>query len=69
MKIEHTYIVYIVEWKDWSYSIGVCKDIERRMWEHNTAHDEGSYTFSRRPVELKYFEIFKKIYFLLNDCK
>ena len=58
MKIEQTYIVYIVECKDWSYYIGICNDIERRLSEHNTGHDEGSYTFSRRPVEVKYFEIF-----------
>jgi len=61
MKIEHTYIVYIVECKDWSYYIGVCNDIERRLGEHNTGHDESAYTFSRRPVELKYFETFTDV--------
>jgi putative endonuclease len=58
MKIEHTYIVYIVECKDWSYYIGITNDIEKRLWEHNTGQDENSYTYSRRPVELRYFEIF-----------
>ena len=38
-----------------------CNDIERRLWEHNTGHDENSYAFSRRPVELKYFESFTDI--------
>ena len=61
MKIEHTYIIYIVECKDWSYYIGITNDLEKRSWEHNTGHDENSYTYSRRPVELKYFEIFADV--------
>jgi len=58
MKIEHTHIVYIVECKDWSYYIGIINDLEKRLWEHNTGQDENSYTYTHRPVELKYFEIF-----------
>jgi len=61
MKIEHTYLVYIVECKDWSYYIGITNDLEKRLWEHNTGYDENSYTYSRRPVELKYFEIFTDV--------
>ena len=61
MKIEHTYIVYIVECKDWSYYIGITNDLEKRLWEHNTGHDENSYTYFCRPVELKYFEIFTDV--------
>jgi len=61
LKIPHTYFVYIVECKDWSYYSGVTNDIERRLWEHNTGHDDGCYTYTRRPVELKYFEIFNDI--------
>ena len=58
MKIEHIYYVYIVECKDWSYYIGITNDLEKRLLEHNTGQDENSYTYSRRPVELKYFETF-----------
>jgi len=61
MKIEHTYYVYIIECKDWSYYIGICNDIERWLWEHNTGQDENSYTYSRRPVELKYNEVFADV--------
>jgi putative endonuclease len=61
MKIEHTYIVYIVECKDWSYYTGITNDLEKRLWEHNTGQDDNSYTYSRRPVELKYFETFTDI--------
>lgn len=61
MKIDHTYIVYIVECKDWSYYIGITNDLEKRIWEHNSGQDINSYTYSRRPVELKYFEIFMDV--------
>ena len=61
MKIEHTYIVYIVECKDWSYYIGITNDVEQRLWEQNTGQDINSYTYSRRPIELKYFEIFTDV--------
>ena len=26
------------------------------MWEHNTGHNPGCYTYEKRPVELKYYE-------------
>jgi putative endonuclease len=61
MKLPHTYYVYIVECKDWSYYTGVTNDIETRMWQHNTGQDDGCYTYTRRLVELKYVEIFQDI--------
>lgn len=47
--------------QDRSYYIGVCNDLERRLWEHNTGYDKTSYTCERRPVELKYFETFTDV--------
>ena len=61
MNIEHIYYVYIVEYKDWSYYIGITNDLEKRLWEHNTGQDENSYTYSRRPVELKHYEVFSGV--------
>ena len=61
MKIEHTYIVYIVECKDGSYYIVICNDLERGLWEHNTGQNINSYTYTRRPVELKYLETFTDV--------
>jgi len=61
MKIEHPNMVYIVDCKDWSYYIGITNDLEKRLWEHNTGQDENSYTYSRRPVALKYFETFTDV--------
>ena len=31
------------------------------MWEHNTGQDASCYTYTRKPVELKYAEIFNDI--------
>ena len=44
--------------RDRSYYIGITNDLEKRSWEHNTGQDENSYTYSRKPVESKYFETF-----------
>jgi putative endonuclease len=38
--------------------MGICNDIERRIWEHNTGQDENSYTYSPKPFQLKYFDTF-----------
>ena len=37
------------------------KDIDRRIEEHNEGIAEDSYTYIRRPVELKYIEQFENI--------
>ena len=56
MKLSHNYSVYILECSDGSYYIGVTNDLDRRLWEHNTGFDIGCYTYSKRPVKLKYYE-------------
>ena len=56
MKLSHNYAVYILECSDSSYYIGVTNDLDRRLWEHNTGFDIGCYTYSKRPVKLKYYE-------------
>jgi len=61
MRSSHTYYVYIVECTDGSYYTGVTNDIERRLWEHNNDDKKTAYTYSRRPVVLKYCESFQFI--------
>ena len=56
MKLAHNYFVYIVQCSDGSYYIGVTNDLDRRIIEHNAGIDPKCYTFSRRPVTLKYYE-------------
>lgn len=61
MKTGHNYYVYIVQYSDKSYYTGVTNDLERRLWEHETGYNEKCYTYTRRPVELKYNEHFHNI--------
>ena len=61
MKIAHNYFVYIVECSDSSYYTGVTNNVERRIWEHNNGDNTACYTFSRRPVILKYKDRFDDI--------
>ena len=56
-----TYYVYIVECSDKSYYTGITNNIERRLWEHNHGVDPSSYTFTRKPVLLKYCDSFVNI--------
>lgn len=55
------YYVYIVRCNDGSYYTGVTNDIERRINEHNNDDSGISYTSTRRPVELVFFEEFNDI--------
>ncbi len=61
MNLAYNYTVYILECKDGSYYTGVTNDLDRRLWEHNTGFNVGCYTYSRRPVRLKYYETTKDI--------
>ena len=61
MKTAGNYYVYIVECNDKSYYTGVTNDIDRRLWEHNNDDNKLSYTYSRKPVVLKYCEHFQNI--------
>ena len=54
--MNHNYTVYIVEYHDGTYYVGVTNDLERRLWEHNTGFNKKCFTYKRRPVELKYYE-------------
>lgn len=43
---------------DGTYYTGVTNDLERRLFEHEIGFNKKSYTFSRRPLKLVYYEIF-----------
>ncbi|MCY7410011.1 MAG: GIY-YIG nuclease family protein [Chitinophagales bacterium] len=59
MEYLQTYFVYIVQCNDDSYYTGITNDIERRIAEHNSGVDVKSYTYLKRPVELKYLATFQ----------
>ena len=52
------FYVYILKCKDDSFYTGITNSIERRLYEHNVGIDKEAYTYSRRPVELVWFEMF-----------
>ncbi|MBP9719194.1 MAG: GIY-YIG nuclease family protein [Candidatus Levybacteria bacterium] len=58
MKIENFIYVYILECSDTTYYTGCTNDLEKRIKEHNTSKKGAKYTKMRRPVVLKYTEIF-----------
>ncbi len=46
------YAVYILECVDCTYYTGLTRNLEDRVYEHETGIYPDSYTFSRRPVKL-----------------
>lgn len=52
------YIVYIIECADGSYYTGITNDLENRLYEHSSGYCKKAYTYSRRPVKLRYFDVF-----------
>lgn len=53
-----TYFVYIVKCNDGSFYTGFTNNLERRIYEHNLGYVSDAYTFSKRPVDLVWFEMF-----------
>ncbi|NVO18715.1 MAG: GIY-YIG nuclease family protein [Bacteroidetes bacterium] len=56
-----TFWVYILKCSDGSYYVGVTNGIKRRFAEHQNGRNPGSYTHSRRPVELVFSREFTSI--------
>lgn len=52
------YYTYILKCSDDSYYVGVTNNAERRLIEHQEGINVTCYTYSRRPIELVYFEKF-----------
>ena len=55
------YYVYILLCSDGSYYVGVTNSIESRFARHQSGYNISCYTYSRRPLELKYLEVFESI--------
>ncbi len=52
------YFVYILKCQDESLYVGITSDIERRVMEHNSGKYPEAYTFSRKPVQLVFYQEF-----------
>ena len=53
-----TMYVYILACSDKTYYVGVTNNLERRLKQHNSGINPESYTYSRRQLELKFYELF-----------
>lgn len=56
------YYVYILLCYDDSYYVGVTSELEKRPEEHHTGFYSDCYTYSRRPLIVKYVEIYQRVY-------
>jgi putative endonuclease len=56
--MNRTYYTYILLCSDKSYYTGVTNDVVLRFDEHCNGDDSRSYTYSRRPLKLVYYEEF-----------
>ena len=53
-----TYWVYMLRCADQSYYTGITNDLELRWEQHRQGTDPKAYTYSRRPLELVFAEVF-----------
>ncbi len=51
--------VYIVKCSDDTLYTGITKDLDRRLFEHNSNEKWAKYTSIRRPVKLVYSSVWK----------
>ncbi len=51
--------LYIVRCSDGSLYTGVTNNLDRRILEHNLGLNPESYTYSRRPVKLVFYEMYQ----------
>ena len=57
----HCYYVYILKCSDDSYYTGITNNIELRFKQHEDGLDPKAYTYSRRPLELVFYQEFKYV--------
>jgi putative endonuclease len=57
-----TYYVYLLLCSDETYYTGFTSNIDMRLMQHQTSYYKGSYTSSRLPVELVWYELFSDPY-------
>jgi predicted GIY-YIG superfamily endonuclease len=54
---QDSYYVYILLCSDDSYYVGLTNDLIKRFKEHATGVYEKCYTYRKRPLDLKYYEM------------
>ena len=53
------FCVYILECSDGSYYTGMSSDIEGRLQKHHSGYYRDCYTFTRRPLNLVFYQEFQ----------
>ena len=66
MKISYVYILKCV---DDTYYTGVTSNLNERLFEHKSGAHLDSYTYKRRPVELKFYVAFTDINIAIESEK
>ncbi len=56
-----SFFVYILECSDKTYYIGYTTNLEKRIHQHNFHKSAARYTKTRRPVVLKYHEMYPSL--------
>jgi len=55
------FVVYMLQYFDGTYYVGITNNFDRRLYEHQSGIDESCYTFTRRPVRCVWSESFKYV--------
>ncbi|WP_405572945.1 GIY-YIG nuclease family protein [Winogradskyella sp. Asnod2-B02-A] len=53
--------IYILKCADDTYYTGITSNLNKRLFEHKSGAHKDSYTYKRRPVELKFYAEFTDI--------
>jgi len=61
--------VYILKCSDNTYYTGVTSDLTKRIESHENGKHKGSYTSTRRPIELVFYAEFTDINFAIEKEK
>ena len=61
--------VYILKCSDNTYYTGVTSKLHKRIQEHKHGKHKESYTYKRRPIELKYYAEFTDINLAIQSEK
>lgn len=56
-----TYYVYILKYADKKLYTGMTNDVGRRFDEHQLGRNKDSFTYTRRPVELIFHQVFNDV--------
>lgn len=57
----YSYYVYILKCSDNSFYTGITNNIEKRIQVHKSGFNKESYTYKRRPIELKFYQEFNDV--------